>query len=772
MIISDPEDDDDFVEVENGQSSSNGINLNNYQDINGSTSANRNQSSNTLTIQQIPTSSSNENAASSNNNVINDLLYVVEDEDDEEDEEATNYVIATGGGSVRRTLEQELIAENEDDDEGDDDDEEEEDDDYGDEFNDNLNDYEHIHPAPSGTIDPSSFRLVQPSQISAVSSTAGANANRDLIYQDIISQITTATIAFNNNTSAGSSNNNNINNPASYMLRAPLQPQPSNTTSVLSRPNLTPMNSNTNEHLDSRLCTYTITKKDFMNQHWYYCHTCMMVERTGVCSVCARVCHRGHDLSYAKYGSFFCDCGAKEDGSCKALAKRDSKNDKAANNESADKKEAKSKSKPGQAKKRRTSQQNNGGSNCFFSTNTELNTVDWIKKLQHQAKQNKLNQLRRTISEQEEPTTPASLQVVKVASENKLYKLVRSMMLDLLLPIARSTYVDSLLPTPSLLARRQLACLNGESKPKDGIFDSYQEESSSFHIESQQLFVVTLGSQEGAFEHVRATYSGDDGATLKQLVQSHQIRRSSMCCMSSGGVKQHLIVTHEKNKSSHFTILQLNALLKQDSQRRSKLTLTKLNTVSVPFTLVGCVANSSNPNYVALTGLKDCMVMYLNEQGQTSRQQEMAESAAAAAATTSTNNNATASNGSNEPKTNTTTKSTNLVGSTNSSGLLVLQPALEGSNYIVKSIWLPGSRSELAIVTADFVKIYDLSVDKIAPIYYFLLPMGKIKDVTFVYDLVRVEDNEEKPDESSKYEFLKIKSPFIIVFIKTNNRRV
>uniref|UniRef100_A0A8C6ZIF0 UBR-type domain-containing protein n=1 Tax=Nothoprocta perdicaria TaxID=30464 RepID=A0A8C6ZIF0_NOTPE len=28
------------------------------------------------------------------------------------------------------------------------------------------------------------------------------------------------------------------------------------------------------------------------------------------------ICHKDHEISYAKYGSFFCDCGAKEDGSC------------------------------------------------------------------------------------------------------------------------------------------------------------------------------------------------------------------------------------------------------------------------------------------------------------------------------------------------------------------------------------------------------------------------------------------------------------------------
>lgn len=59
-----------------------------------------------------------------------------------------------------------------------------------------------------------------------------------------------------------------------------------------------------------------------MNQHWYHCHTCSMVDSVGVCTVCARVCHRGHDVTYAKYGNFFCDCGAKQDGTCQALSKR------------------------------------------------------------------------------------------------------------------------------------------------------------------------------------------------------------------------------------------------------------------------------------------------------------------------------------------------------------------------------------------------------------------------------------------------------------------
>ncbi len=75
-----------------------------------------------------------------------------------------------------------------------------------------------------------------------------------------------------------------------------------------------------------------------------------------------------------------------------------------------------------------------------------------------------------------------------------------------------------------------------------------------------------------------------------------------MCCLATKS-KKHLIVTYEKDKSSHFTVLQLNALLKQDSNKKNKLTLTKLNTVPVPFTLLSVVANYCNEDYIALNGL-------------------------------------------------------------------------------------------------------------------------------------------------------------------------
>eukprot|EP00762_Andalucia_godoyi_P002409 ANDGO_02828.mRNA.1 putative E3 ubiquitin-protein ligase HERC2 len=58
-------------------------------------------------------------------------------------------------------------------------------------------------------------------------------------------------------------------------------------------------------------CTYTYTGRNFEPQHWFYCLTCGIRDKEGVCVYCARTCHKGHSLVYAKCSSFFCDCGAQ-----------------------------------------------------------------------------------------------------------------------------------------------------------------------------------------------------------------------------------------------------------------------------------------------------------------------------------------------------------------------------------------------------------------------------------------------------------------------------
>ena len=177
-------------------------------------------------------------------------------------------------------------------------------------------------------------------------------------------------------------------------------------------------------------------------------------------------------------------------------------------------------------------------------------------------------------------------------------------------------------------------------------------------------------------------YSGEQGQTIRQLLNAHMIRRGIMCCLnSSGGKRQHLAVSHEKGK---ITVLQLSALLKQADSSQKKLTLTRLASAPIPFTVLSMVSNPINENFLAVCGLKDCRVLAFNANGGVSEQH-------------------------------------------------VLQPQLEAANYIIKPLWLPGSQTQLAIVTADYVKIYDLESDVLSPAYYFLIPSGKIRDTTFVH---------------------------------------
>ena len=69
-------------------------------------------------------------------------------------------------------------------------------------------------------------------------------------------------------------------------------------------------------------CSFNRTGTNYEMQHWYYCYTCKLVANRGTCSVCARKCHKGHEIVYSRRGNFFCDCGANQgSNSCKSMPK-------------------------------------------------------------------------------------------------------------------------------------------------------------------------------------------------------------------------------------------------------------------------------------------------------------------------------------------------------------------------------------------------------------------------------------------------------------------
>lgn len=201
--------------------------------------------------------------------------------------------------------------------------------------------------------------------------------------------------------------------------------------------------------------------------------------------------------------------------------------------------------------------------------------------------------------------------------------------------------------------------------------------------QSDQLAIPTLGSQEGAFENIKMNFSGEQGQRIKYLMSNNLIKRVGMTMLNqTNGKKQHLAISHEKEKGK-ITILQLSSLLKQIDSSKKKISLTRLSSASVPFTVLTIASNSFNDSVLSVCGLRDCHVLTFNSSGHLS-------------------------------------------------GHLILQLNLKKVNYIIKSIWLPGSQNELAIITADFVTIYNLSESLAKPVYCFELP-EKIRDATFLF---------------------------------------
>ncbi|KAL7976234.1 hypothetical protein Chor_008331, partial [Crotalus horridus] len=200
----------------------------------------------------------------------------------------------------------------------------------------------------------------------------------------------------------------------------------------------------------------------------YHCHTCKMVDGVGVCTVCAKVCHKDHEISYAKYGSFFCDCGAKEDGSCLALVKRTPSSGMSSTlKESAFQSEPRvsesvrhSSTSPTDKSKSSTSDGRGGDEDKPKKSSLCRNVEGCREQLQAQAIQTNFQQ------------------ASAMGSSSRAQQ-----------------------------ALNQLHTLDKTVEMTD------------------QLMVPTLGSQEGAFENVRMNYSGDQGQTIRQLISAHVLRR-------------------------------------------------------------------------------------------------------------------------------------------------------------------------------------------------------------------------------------------------------
>lgn len=214
------------------------------------------------------------------------------------------------------------------------------------------------------------------------------------------------------------------------------------------------------------------------------------MDGVGVCSVCAKVCHRDHDVTYAKFGSFFCDCGAKEDGSCQALVRRPPQPEEESGSREAG----------------RGQEVLGFGSSAGFVAYTPYRVDFDGQDSDQQPSGEDLADKRRNLAKQLEPYLDEMLQIA--GSPQMVASVVD--ILNTLLPSIECAS-KRLSPVGSLQrARRTLNELHHEPKVISA---------------SDALMIPTLGSQEGAFENVRMSFTGDQGQTIRQLLSAHVLRR-------------------------------------------------------------------------------------------------------------------------------------------------------------------------------------------------------------------------------------------------------
>lgn len=60
------------------------------------------------------------------------------------------------------------------------------------------------------------------------------------------------------------------------------------------------------------ICTFKATGATGTKQLWYQCFTCQLVKNQVVCEVCARKCHKNHEISPLRgiTSPHYCECGS------------------------------------------------------------------------------------------------------------------------------------------------------------------------------------------------------------------------------------------------------------------------------------------------------------------------------------------------------------------------------------------------------------------------------------------------------------------------------
>ncbi|KAI4389290.1 hypothetical protein MLD38_001530 [Melastoma candidum] len=382
--------------------------------------------------------------------------------------------------------------------------------------------------------------------------------------------------------------------------------------------------SNSERALASKVCTFTSSGSNFMEQHWYFCYTCDLVVQKGCCSVCAKVCHRGHRVVYSRSSRFFCDCGAGGviGSNCQCL------------------------------KPRKFTGSSSGPINNSSDSQSYL----------------PLSEDRNLMADSESDLDDdIDVDVLATSSIARDFRDVIPCMLKELDMEGRILELCEAL-LPSITGK----CDLNLSKDKKVVLGD--DKVLSFGTD---LLHLKKAYKSGSLDlKIKADYSNT--RELKSHLTSGSLVKSLLSVSSRGK-----LAVGEGDKVAIFDVGQLIGQATVAPVTADKSNVKPLSKNVVRFEIVQLAFNLLAENYLAVAGYEDCQVLTLNSRGEVTDR-------------------------------------------------LAIELALQGS-YIRRIEWVPGSQTQLLVVSNRFVKIYDLSQDNISPVHYFTLPDERIVDAMLFF---------------------------------------
>ncbi|WOK95227.1 auxin transport protein BIG [Canna indica] len=316
---------------------------------------------------------------------------------------------------------------------------------------------------------------------------------------------------------------------------------------------------NSERALASKVCTFTSSGSNFMEQHWYFCYTCDLTVSKGCCSICAKVCHRGHRVVYSRSSRFFCDCGAGgvRGSSCQCLKPRKFTGDSSVSPPSV----------------------SNLQSMLPFPAHSDQGP-DSDSELDDDVCIDTDNSFKLSVPKKVQDELPILLGRLDI--EGRLLELC-----------------DKLLPTVTI--RRELNL----SKDKKVILGDNKVLSYSM-----DLFQLKKAYKSGSLDlKIKADYP--NSRELKSHLASGSLTKS-LCSISGRG----RLAAGEGDKVTIFDVGQLIGQPTVAPVTADKTNVKPLSKNIVRFEIVHLIFNPMADNYLAVAGFEDCQVLTVNPRGE------------------------------------------------------------------------------------------------------------------------------------------------------------